>query len=896
MSKKFVCCTRTFYTLLLIFISFDMHAQNVKGLPNKASSQQSTKNLIQSKLRFTENLGQLVDKDGKPMPNVLYSAQRGGMRLFISTTGLMYQFSQAENVKNIRALPDNTPGFSKALKANYSMHRFNMTLEKSLNPTAIIKDHPGSDLENFYLPHCPQGITNVRNYQRITLQNIYPNIDWIIYIKNNQIEYDFVVKPGGRVDDIQMKYDGADDLSITKTGVLEIKTSIGILQQKAPNSFQAEDRSVKSKFLLDKNIVSFDCDYDHTQALTIDPVIEWSTYYGGSGTEYIDPSTTVDPDGNTYLVGGTNSTSSIAQLGFQNTIGGLLDAYIVKFDKLGNRQWGTYFGGLKDDYALSVTTDISKNVIICGDTYSTNAISFSGFQSFFGGGTTDGFVLKLNSLGKRSWSTYYGGNGNEGITSCVTDASGNIFFAGETSSTNAASIAAGTGYRFKNNGKQDMFLVKFSSTGSRVWGTFYGGEDIDYSASCALDESGNVFLAGSTYSATLIATSGSHQKDYAGNGDGVIIKFTSSCSRIWATYFGGSDYERIYSSCMDKKGNILLAGSTASIDGIAKNADQSTFGGGCCDALIVKMNNAGVVSWATYFGQEEQEKAEGITTDVEENIYIAGYSGSQNNISQEGFQNNYGGGFNDAIMVKYLFNGQREWSSYLGGIESDFGLSVSNDKDGNLYLCGITNSTEGIDYLGFRPVYGGGNYDAFLTKINDEVFPITILNFQVSVSPQETALISWESASEINAKEYVVERSIDGRNFSIIATVQAKGSASNYEYTDMQPAKGTNYYRLKMLDKDASYKYSEIRNISIKQLLAYLAPNPVSKNANAILFLAENESTNISIVDVNGRVLWEFVSKNESSVTLPVSAYLSGIYFIALKSGNTHQVIKLIKQ
>ncbi len=894
MFTKFVCCKRTVFILLLTYISFDVLAQNVKELPNKASSQQSTKSFINSKLRFTENLGQLVDKDGKPMPEVLYSTQAGGLRIFITTTGLSYQFLQASNFHTKEQ--EKSPAATGSLKAEYNLHSFKMVLKNGQQPSSILKNQAGADLENFYLPHCPQGIVNVRNYQRITLQNIYHNIDWIIYINNNQLEYDFVVKPGGHLEDIQMQYQGVDDLSITKTGALKINSSIGILQQKAPISFQATDKFVHSRFVLNKNIVSLACNYDATQLLTIDPVIEWSTYYGGSGTEYIDPSTTIDIDGNSYLVGGTNSTSGIAQLGFQNASGGLLDAYVVKFDKLGNRLWGTYFGGLKDDYALSVKTDISKNVIICGETYSTNAISFNGFQNFFGGGTSDGFVLKLNALGKRSWSTYYGGNGNESITSCVADPSGDIFFAGETSSTNATSIAAGTGYRFKNNGKQDMFLVKFSSTGSRVWGTFYGGEDVDYSATCGLDAMGNVFLTGSTYSTTLIASSGSHQKDYAGNGDAAIIKFTPTCSRVWATYFGGTDYDRVYSSCIDKDGNILAAGATASLNGIAKNAAQNIFGGGCCDALILKMNNDGALSWATYFGQEEQEKAEGITTDVEKNIYVAGYSGSQNNISQEGFQNEYGGGFNDAILVKYLSTGEREWSSYLGGRESDFGLSISNDKDGNLYLCGITNSTEGIEYFGFRPNFAGGNYDAFLTKINDEVFPITILNFQVNESSQQTALISWQTASEINAKEFVIERSVDGRSFSSIATVPARGSNSNYTFTDLKPAKGINYYRLKLVDKDASYKYSEVRNISIQQLLAYLAPNPVLSNTNAILYLSDNTSANISIADVNGRVLWESVTKDASSVTLPVSAYLSGMYFITLKSGNTFQVIKLIKQ
>lgn len=897
MSKKIVSFICKICILTITVINTNIQAQAIKAQPGKVPTQKDQRNILKSTLKFTENLGQVADVNGKPLPEVLFTAQGSGMRFFITRNAIYYQFTQAQNLTRESGMIDNAPGRSKKQPASYATHRFNVTLKGALDPKSVIREQPGNDVEHFYLAHCPQGITNVHNYQRVTLQNIYPNIDWVIYIKDNQPEYDFIIHPGGRIEDIQMLFDGVDNVTLNHKGALETKTSLGVLQQKKPFSYQASGKEVKSRYVLNGKTAGFNCEYDHTQKLVIDPVIEWSTYYGGTGTEYIDPFTTIDSDGNIYLTGGTSSASGMSQLGFQNTIGGLLDAYIVKFNTIGSRVWATYFGGLKDDYALSIATDPSKNVYICGDTYSTNAINFNGFQPLFGGGTTDGFLLRLNALGQRNWSTYYGGNGVENVTSCAFGPSGHIYLAGETTSTNSSSIAGGTGLRTKNNGNGELFLAKFTNLGSRVWGTFYGGSQYDGSASCAVDAFDNIFLCGLTYSNDFISSGNVHQKNYAGEGDGLIVKFDPACNRLWSSYFGGNEYDRIYNSSVDKDGNLLATGATASLTGIAKDAFQAEFGGGCCDALVLKMASGGNLAWATYFGGKEQEKAEGISSDGKQDIFIAGYSGTDEGIAQQGFQNDYGGGFTDAMLVKFLKTGDLEWCSYLGGNDSDFGLSVENDLQGNVYFAGITNSEEGIEFQGFRPSFGGGDYDAFLAKIIDEPLPVSLLNFQVAVSATQTAMITWQTGTEINTKEFAIERSIDGRIFETVGTVAAKGSNSTYQFIDNNPVKGTNYYRLKMIDKDGSYDYSDVKKISLKQILAYLAPNPVAIGNEAILYITDSDvQTNIKICDAGGRMLWQGVAFKENAIKLPVASYMAGIYFVSLQSGDAHQVLKLIKQ
>jgi hypothetical protein len=137
--------------------------------------------------------------------------------------------------------------------------------------------------------------------------------------------------------------------------------------------------------------------------------LTWGTYYGGDDYEYCKASA-VDAGGNVYIAGFTLSGSDIAAGGHQNTPGGSEDAFLVKFNAAGVRQWATYYGGALDDEAVSCAVDADGNVYIAGQTYSSTAIASGGHQNTYGL-AADAFLVKFNSDGVRQWGTYYGGSG-----------------------------------------------------------------------------------------------------------------------------------------------------------------------------------------------------------------------------------------------------------------------------------------------------------------------------------------------------------------------------------------------------------------------------------------------------------------------------------------------------
>src|SRR5690606_4950609 len=235
-----------------------------------------------------------------------------------------------------------------------------------------------------------------QSWEKVIYKEIYPNIDWILYTRNGILEYDFVVRPGGKVSDIRLQYNGAGRLQLNQNGSLTAYTPMGTITENAPVSFIAGGRKIDSRFLLNGNILSFDvAAYEGT--LVIDPVLEWATYYGGTGMDY-GRCVAVDNSGAAYMTGSTSSNgTNLATTGaHQGSYGGpgsatYGDAYLVKFDAAGNRVWATYFGGASSDGGWGIICDEQNNVYITGQTASNAAISGGSnvFQSTYGGGSGD---------------------------------------------------------------------------------------------------------------------------------------------------------------------------------------------------------------------------------------------------------------------------------------------------------------------------------------------------------------------------------------------------------------------------------------------------------------------------------------------------------------------------
>jgi hypothetical protein len=393
--------------------------------------------------------------------------------------------------------------------------------------------------------------------------------------------------------------------------------------------------------------------------LTIDPVVEWATYYGGSN-EDIGRSVAIDPSGNIYMAGYTKSATGISSGGHQNTIIGVeFNGFLVKFNAAGVRLWATYYGGLCNSvsYGQSTTgpgvaTDPSGNVYLAGTTSCISGIASGGHQNTFGGSGTDAFLVKFTPTGGRLWATYYGGSSFDYGNNVACDNSGNVFLSGYTRSSNAI------GYNGHRNTplptSNSDFLVKFNADGVRQWGTYYGGMWQYEGGYVATDAAGNAYLAGSTNQSTGVAYQGYRNTISGTTFDGYLVKFNASGTRQWATYYGGAsgNIRRPIVVATDGDNNVFIAGYTTSTADIASGGHQNTKAGGE-DAFLAKFNPSGVRQWGTYYGGSGDDLGSGVAIDGSGNIYLAGSTNSVNGIALNGVQNTYGGGDKDAFLVKF---------------------------------------------------------------------------------------------------------------------------------------------------------------------------------------------------------------------------------------------------
>jgi gliding motility-associated-like protein len=382
----------------------------------------------------------------------------------------------------------------------------------------------------------------------------------------------------------------------------------------------------------------------------------WSSYLGGAGDE-TGFAIAIDKSGNVYVAGYTGSVSGIATAnGWQPGLKGYYDAFLVKFSPSGARLWGTYLGDGGDDRAFGVATDAADNVIITGYTTSKSGIATAGaYQTSFGGDEGDVFIAKYTTAGKLMWSSYFGKGGNDRGNCVATDAFGNIYVAGITSSVSgmASPGAFQPNYLGPSINSSNAFIAKFSPAGMRVWSTYFGAQSQAHSI--ASDKNGNIVITGDTNdSSGNIASLGANQAIYGGgNNDAFVAKFNPLGARLWSTYFGGKKDDHGYGVATDDSDNIFLTGPTGSDTLIAgPGAYQQQYGGNN-DTYLARFSPAGPVDWSTYFGGNGAEIGYAVATDRKGYVYVTGQTASITSIATPGAYQEHKVGGSDGFIAKF---------------------------------------------------------------------------------------------------------------------------------------------------------------------------------------------------------------------------------------------------
>jgi hypothetical protein len=670
-------------------------------------------NVPPTPLAFKENKGQITDQYYQPRHDIQFSVSGGpGMNVFIGGGAIHYQFYKADN---------EIPGSESQIpNPIFSMYRMDVELEGANKNARVVTSEEQPYYEHYYTPGTGNDGALVHTFGKVVYKDVYPAIDWVLYTVDGSLKHEFVVKQGGKVSDIKLKYSGASSLKLGADGSLAATTQQGTITEHAPYTFNANGQEIRSAFKLAGNVLSYDV-ASHTGSITIDPTLSWATYYGGSDH---DNSCAIakDASGNVFISGNSASLSAIATAGaFQLAMAGSWDTYLIKFNSSGVRQWGTYYGGTGNESGDGVAVDATGNVFVGGMTTSATGMSSVGaWQAAMGGGGSDGYLAKFDGTGTRLWGTYYGGANTDDVQTgaVATDPSGNVYIGGGTKS--ASGIASVGAWQTTMGDTTDAYLAKFDGAGNRLWGTYVGGDSTDWAYSVTTDVSGNAFLAGTTKSTTAISSVGAWQTTFGGYQDAFLVKFNSAGSRLWGTYYGGPNGDFGNGVATDASGNVFLTGTTGSASGIASvGAYQATIAGGSADAFVAKFNAGGTRSWGTYYGGPSSDQGRAVAADAAGNVFISGYTYSTSGIATAGaYQATLAAG-SDAYLAKLTSAGAMMWSTYYGGNFQDLSYGVVAGHN-CVYFTGLTGSTTGISTVGcHQPAFGGGTMDGFLVKFAD---------------------------------------------------------------------------------------------------------------------------------------------------------------------------------
>jgi len=209
---------------------------------------------------FVENRGQLVDSQGDLIPEVLFKFESNGVDVYLTKTGISYVYTRFNLDSASEKDPSSDPLMDRELTYTNDKYRSDLVLVGTNTTVEVIKESRLAHYFNYYYSHCPSGITQVRSYGKVTYKEIYPNIDWVLYAypgeKGTFIKYDFIVHPGGEPKDIQMIYEGVEDIVLTKNGEISISNTLGRLVENTPYVHQ-KNEEIESNFVLDGHEVSF---------------------------------------------------------------------------------------------------------------------------------------------------------------------------------------------------------------------------------------------------------------------------------------------------------------------------------------------------------------------------------------------------------------------------------------------------------------------------------------------------------------------------------------------------------------------------------------------------------------------------------------------------------------
>lgn len=721
--NRFFICLFLVVSLLFLTCSSDLFAYNSV---NKKIKLQTNK--IQ--VPFIANEGQF-DK------NIRYYAHTFGGNVFITQSSeIIYSIPQLTKNSN------NEKIFSLTIKEKFT---------GETNPPFFRGETAGTKINIFKGNDPLKWKRNIPSYQQISLGEIYKGIEIRLKAYGDTIEKIFSVKPGANPDSINLKIEGAKNLSINEKGELEVQVNDEKITYSKPVAYQkkanGERVDIQVSYLVEGNQYRFKVgDYDRNSELIIDPYIGVKIR-GTSEDRAYAIMTYFDGDVNRIFVAGYSYSSDFPINGFYGTPGtNDSDAFVAKLSE--DLEWAesiVFIGGTADDFAYSIAIDFSQNVYIAGTTSSSNLPLPNNNAYDKTNAGTDAFIAKLSyGLDDLISLTYLGGVSLDAVNENSLLINGyDVVVAGYTNSTDFPTPDS-YAYDRTHNGGEDVFIAILNTglegTPSPTPGleilkssTFIGSSGNERPFGLGLRGGYNeYYVAGYTTSNNYPTTSGAYDTTYnSGTNDAFISRIMSSGyspleTLASSTFLGGNGTDEIHGLAIGDSPDYYVY--------VTGNTDSSNFPATCehgvCgghDVFIARFEPSLTNSPSPVF-----KKLGGTSSDYPKSlilnggmVFVSGVTYSNNfPTTINAFDQSFGGthGTNsDGFVLRYDSGLVNFDASYLGGSSNDFAPAIAPANILEYYYIYIAGSTNSADFPITVNSIGlsGGNFEAFVSRLDD---------------------------------------------------------------------------------------------------------------------------------------------------------------------------------
>jgi hypothetical protein len=808
-----------------------------------------------SHLWFYPQQGQILN-DTSGVADINYYTLQHGPALYLKNEQLSLIWSK---IDTISSTPDTLQRIDQVV--------FNASRNR------LYEYEESEDYLNYFLAHCPEGITNVRGYKWLAIPNIYKETDMFYSFNDTGLKQIFVSKPGTKPL-VQLKYFGADTIIIDSTnGSLEIIGTIGSFTFAKAYAFEVDAQG---------NIIPgkiFNPSYHQTQ----------------SGLILL--------DNISYNI--NNGLVIVMQRG------PLFIGCTPPF--LGNILWSTLHAPYdpnefnEPSFHSGSNIDNNGNLIVVGsspsDIFPTTTNNL--FFYFVGGG--DATLVKFNSLGDKLYALFYGGIGDDKAKRVASDNASNIFMLGETASPNLILVPLNSTYSNLNTPSQndyDLFLARISPDGqSLIWSCLFGGSGFSETAGEIIVRPGDlsdpeIYIGG-------YGDDGAPRQIDAGNfnetGGGILAKFLSSEGELlWSTGFGSNGRTNVTGLAFGDAQSLIVTGWTEASDfQILNSTALSSFGTSPFATFVMKLDVDNTLLWSTFLVRSTGNSKPAV---VNNSVYVHGdCDGVRNNTSNSNIfllDPNDGSYFDNNIvqqgptcastiyLTRLTLGGLATWSTLVGGTYLEKAAGIDFDNFDNIFLSGHTESADFLPINNSSPGYYSKN-----------TMPAVDFHDGYIIAFDSQNHVKWGTPFGGDYYDVCTDISIDRTNSKFYLIGDVSKSSNCFPFKDAQTWFQDDFTQyantiaslITQFDVSSNFNGQLENSISENDVIVYANPSIGEK----IFIKSTSEISNLKVFDLLG--IEQTYNYNKSENTINLSSLNNGTYFICCTINGTFHTIKFSK-